>query len=193
MAYTTVPTVSAGDVWTAGNQNTYVRDNINGLLATVKIVSVKYAEFTGTQSASLDAGNNVAITDLSISHALAKSTNKVLLLAQVGQTGHNNTLAETGIAFAVDGTLISVGDSPSARIPVGAVGKIVTGATYAALSHFIQTVYEPATVAEKIYTLRAINAFNSTKTVYINRAELDTDNGQFKRAVSSLLLIELEG
>ena len=165
------------------------------LSSPVKIIAVKSAEFTGTQAASLAEGGNVAITDLSITHTLAKSTNKLLLLGQAGLVANSRQISNTGIAFADDGTLFSIGDASGVRVRVGASGRQGYDDGINAQSRFIQSVYEPGDILSHTYTLRALNVQTTTSTVYINFMENDgeTNNTARARAVSSLLVIELEG
>lgn len=170
----------------------YVDDEVGSGVSPVKIVAVEYAEFTGTQSDSFGTGATRVISGLSILHTMAKTTNKLFLLGQVGLLAHSIQYAEAGVAFSADATLISVGTSSGSRVAVSAVGKVSSTSANSGLSHFIQTIYSPGSVAEITYALRVINAYSSTQTVYINRTETDTDNANYKRAVSSLTLIELE-
>ena len=164
-------------------------------VSPVSIISIKYAEFTGTQSASVGAGGNVAITDLSITHAMAKSTNKLLFSAFVGQAANSLKQGNVAIAIADDGTLIKIADAASARSRVTAGGIVVDGTTYSyvvTMPH-ISINYEPGDISSHIYTLRAINLGGSTQTVYINRSQGDINDVGISRTISAIRLIELEG
>lgn len=54
MAYSAVPTVSTGDLWTASNHNTYIRDNFTALAATRTFVQTIYAAAMIPSSADQD-------------------------------------------------------------------------------------------------------------------------------------------
>ena len=168
-------------------------ESLAGQVSPVKIVSVQYAEFTGTQSASVVGGGNVAITSLSIAHAMTKSTNKIWLLGQAGSLASSNQYGDAALAAAVDGALICIGDSASSRTLVGAGSHSSSAAAYAAFNRYISNVYEPASISSMNYTLRAINMAAATKTIYVNRTQDDNDSAGRQRTASSLTLIELEG
>jgi len=157
------------------------------------IIAVKYAEFTGTQSASVASGGNVAITDLSISHAMAKSTNKLLVLGQAGSVANSDGYGNVGIAIAAGGTLLTVGTSVGSRIAVSAGGLNAAPTNYITPSRTIVIQYSPSSTSSITYTLNAINIRNATSTVYINRTETAIDSAVYARAASTLTLIELEG
>jgi hypothetical protein len=155
-----------------------------------RIVAVKYAEFTGTQtnSTGADAGFNIA--NLSINHALTHADNKIILLGQVGIIAASNNAATAGCRFTVDGAVISVGDASSSRARVGAGGNASTTATWVTKELFIQSLYSPGNTSSKTYRLQGVNAGGGTMTIYINRSIRD-DSSYDMRGVSSLLLIEV--
>ena len=100
--------LSAGAVFTAGS-----------------IIAVKHALFTGTQTASVAASGNVAVTDLSITHTLANSSNNLIISAYLGSVGHSQNYGQTGLGVADDGTLIGIGDAAGNRTRVGAAGHVL--------------------------------------------------------------------
>ncbi len=155
------------------------------------IVAVKYAEFTGTQSASVVAKGNVAITNLSISHTLANSANKLLLLGQVGAVASSHNYANVGAAFADDGALIGTAESVGSKTATGVFGISSASTGYVTQPRNLSLYYAPGDIASHIYTLRAINVDINTNTVYINRQATESDTGAFGRAASSLILIEI--
>lgn len=159
----------------------------------VKIVAVKYAEFTGTQSNSTAAGANFAITGLSIYHALSNVSNSVLLFGQIGVFGDSHDYGHRGAAFTADGTKIGVGDASGARTQVGAGGiSSASNAIYVGNSLFLVDIFLPGTITPKTYKLEAINTVNATRTVYINRLRSDYSPAD-PRGQSSLTLLELKG
>lgn len=50
MAYTTVPTVATGDVWTAANHNQYIRDNFSSLFVGTAAGDVDYYDSASTKA-----------------------------------------------------------------------------------------------------------------------------------------------
>ena len=156
-----------------------------------KIIAVKDAIFTGTQSASVAGGDNVAVTDLSITHEVANASNKLIISAFLGAASNDIGFGNVGLAVH-DGTgLIAVGASPGSRVAVTAGGAIVgTASTTIATMPSVTFVHTPG-AGSKTYTVRAININTATDTVHINRAESDTDVGTRFRAVSSLVIQEV--
>jgi hypothetical protein len=53
-------------------------------------------------------------------------------------------------------------------------------------------VYEPGDTASHTYTVRAININNSTRTLYINRTEDDSNDSRRARASSGLVIQEVK-
>jgi len=155
------------------------------------LVEVKSALFTGTQSASVTGGDNVAVTDLSITHEVADASNKLIISAFLGAASNNVGFGNVGLAVH-DGTgLIAVGASPGSRAAVTAGGATVgTGSETIATMPSVTFVHTPG-AGSKTYTVRAININTATDTVHINRAESDTDVGTRFRAVSSLVIQEV--
>jgi len=59
MAYNPVPTVATGDLWTASNHNTYIRDNFAAGVPAILSAKGMIAVASGSQTASgLAVGNN---------------------------------------------------------------------------------------------------------------------------------------
>jgi len=168
----------------------------SGLDAARGLVAVKHALFTGTQTNSTAAGANFAVTDLSITHTLADSANKILLMGYFGQAANAGSSGRgmVGIAFADDGTLIGIGDAGGASQSRTAAGGIVDqggGINVVTMPH-IHLLYEPGDTSEHIYTLRAINLNTGTSSLYINRSQEDANNAANPRAVSGITLMEVK-
>jgi len=184
--FSSIPVLPASDPTT---DNQAVRKAFVDGLSLGKIIAVKSAVFTGTQSSSVASGGNVAITDLSISHACAHEDNQILLLGQVGLVGNSQQRANTGIAFAADGALLNVGSGSGTQVAAG--GFILAQSGGHAHSRHISFLYAPEDTDEVTYTLRAINAYNDTRTVYINRQEVAQSGNYYIYGSSSLILLEV--
>jgi hypothetical protein len=157
------------------------------------LVAVKSALFTGTQSASVLAGDNVAVTNLSITHTLADAANKLIISAYFGAAGHSEQQGQTGLAVADDGTLIAIGDAVGSRTQVGAGGiTSVTTSTANISMPSVTFVYEPGDAVAHTYTVRAVNIRNDTKTLFINRSEADTNSQSLSRTTSGLVIQEVK-
>jgi hypothetical protein len=165
----------------------------DGLDAAGGLVAVKHALFTGTQTNSTAAGANFAVTDLSITHTLADAANKLIISAYFGAAGTTGERGLLGIAVADDGTLIGIGDADGSRTRVGAGGEVSANQGVAvATMPSVTFVYEPGDAVAHTYTVRAINSDGSTRTLYINRSQDDTDIAARTRSSSALVIQEVK-
>jgi len=156
------------------------------------LVAVKSVLKTDTFSASVTAGSNAAVTDLSITHEVADASNKLIISAFFGVAASSNNRGNVGIGVAVDGTLIGVGDAAGSRTRVSAGGEIAINNTSAYLASMpsISYVYTPG-AGSKVYTVRAINIQTATYTMYVNRNTADDDGGYVSRGASALVIQEV--
>lgn len=167
---------------------------IAGEVSPVKIVAVKSAVFTGTQAVSVNANSEVNITNLSIIHSVAKSTNKLLLIAQVGEFANSVGGAQGGVGIAVDNVMILRGNSDAGRARVGAGGNPNnTNETWISIPIHLSVLYSPNSTASKTYTVRMKQFQHSTgnsSVLYVNRSQRDYSSVD-RRAASSLILLEV--
>ena len=164
-----------------------------GLDAAGGLVDVKSALFTGTQTNSTASGANFAVTDLSITHTLADSSNKLIISAYLGTSGNADGYGSVGLAVAEDGTLIGVGAAAGSRTVVGAGGRVSDGsATFVTAMPSVTFVYEPGDTSSHTYTVRALNISAGTNTIYINRRESDGDGAGAPRGTSALVIQEVK-
>ena len=156
------------------------------------LIAVKNALFTGIQDASVATGANVAVTNLSITHTLANSSNKLIISAYFGAAANSSTRNQVGIAVADDGTLIGIGDASGSRARVGAGGRTTpTSMNELVTMPSVTFVYQPGDTASHTYTVRAINVNTSTRTLYINRSVIDANDAFNPRASSALVIQEV--
>ena len=164
-----------------------------GLDAAGGLVAVKSAIFTGTQTDSVTAGSNVAVTDLEITHAVADPANKLIISAFLGAAGSTGTAAQVGIAVHDGSGLIAIGVAEGVRTRVTAGGLVdQAGGAQVVTMPSVTFVHTPNTTDSKTYTVRAINIRVDTETLFINRAQSDTDSADRVRAVSSLVIQEVK-
>ena len=164
----------------------------DGLDAAGGLVAVKSAIFTGTQTDSVTAGNNLTVTDLEITHEVADVANKLIISAFLGAAASSIGDAAVGIAIHDGSGLIAVGDTDGIRTSVSA-GGVVSGTRtnqVVTMPH-ITFVHTPGE-GSKTYTVRAVNIRNDTRTIFINRNEADPDLRDIPRAVSSLVIQEVK-
>jgi hypothetical protein len=164
----------------------------DGLDAAGGLVAVKHALFTGTQSNSTAAGANFAVTNLSITHEVADPSNSLIISAFFGAAADTSQSAAVGIAV-FDGTnLLGVGDADGSRTRVTAGGIAQGFGTNSVITMpHITFVHTPG-AGSKTYTVRAINIRDDTRTIFINRSEVDTDDARFSRTASALVIQEVK-
>jgi hypothetical protein len=157
------------------------------------IIAVKHALFTGTQTNSTATGANFAVTNLSITHTLADAANKLIISAYLGQAADSAGYGQVGIGIADDGTLVGIADADGSRQLASAGGYISPSAVnWVATMPSVTFVYLPGNTASHTYTVRAINIGGSTRTLYINRNQRDTNNGDNNRATSGFVIQEVK-
>ena len=164
-----------------------------GLDAAGGLVAVKHAIFTGTQTASVGGGASLSVTDLSITHALADASNRLIISAFLGAAANSVGSGRVGMAVH-DGTgLIAIGNADGSRTRVTAGGRpSATTSTQVSTSVSVTFVHAPGDTTSRVYQLRAINNTGNTETLFINRNEEDFNNQRSPRAVSSLVIQEVK-
>jgi hypothetical protein len=165
----------------------------DGLDAAGGLVAVKSALFTGTQTASVTAGNDVAVTNLSITHAMSDANNKLIISAYIGSGANSAGFGFVGLAVMDGTTLIGTGPADGSRTRVGASHAQASG--FASLATTIPSmtfVYEPPDTTSRTYTVRAINVESSTRTLFINRSDSNPNNAQSVRSSSGLVIQEVK-
>jgi hypothetical protein len=155
------------------------------------LVAVKHALFTGVQTNSTAAGADFAVTNLSITHEVADSSNTLIISVFLGAAANSNGRSNVGLAVNDGTSLIVVGDADGSRTRVtsGGYGQ-TTGATFGTNNLAATFVHTPG-AGSKTYTVRAINIDATTRTIFINRAELDTNDASYHRSASALVIQEV--
>ena len=163
-----------------------------GLDAAGGLVAVKSAIFTGTQTASVTAGSNVAVTSLSITHAVADAANRLIISAFLGNAGSSANRGEVGLAVHDGSGLIALGEAEGSRTRVTAGGEVSASAGPIVSSMPSLTIVHTPGAGSKTYTVRAINIQTGTFTLFINRTNEDFNTALYPRAVSSLVIQEVK-
>ena len=156
------------------------------------LVAVKSAIFTGIQSAAVTAGNNLAVTDLTITHEVADAANKLIISAFLGVAANSNGLGTVGIAVHDGTNLIAIGDASASLTRVTAGGRVSANISNRVVTMPSVTFVHTPGAGEKTYTVRAINIDSNTRTLFINRADDDGTTPSRSRGVSSLVIQEVK-
>ena len=164
-----------------------------GLSAAGGLVEVKTAIYTGVQSASVTAGSNVAVTNVSITHEVADAANTLIISGFIGTAASSENQGNVGIAVDDGSGLIGVGGAAGSRTRVTAGGYVApSGDTFVVTMPSFTFLHTPG-AGSKTYTLRAVNISSSTRTIYINQSAVDaTDAASRPRGVSSLVIQEVK-
>lgn len=152
-----------------------------------KVAQVLSTTKTDTFSASITAGSNAAVTGLSQAITPSATTSKVLVT--ITMHGYNANWGGFAGFIARGTTPIGLGDAASNRIRVG-------GVSFGDPNHQGGTITmsfldSPATTSAVTYNAYVVNAQPSTRTVYVNRTETDTDSVDFSRASSTITVMEI--
>jgi hypothetical protein len=154
------------------------------------LVAVKSATKTDTFSSSVAAQANVEVTGLSITHEVANSANKLIMMAFFGAAASNVNEGNVGIAISDGTNLLSIADSAGNRTRVTAGGGVSTAAAHVVTMPHITIVHTPG-AGSKTYTVRAINIRGTTQTLVVNRTTDDGDVANNVRAVSAFHIFEV--
>jgi hypothetical protein len=174
------------DEWQDSNGNP-VLDGTGGGLQLGKIIDVKSAIFTGTQSSSINANARLDITDLTISHAVSDAANRIVLMAMI----NGGRVATAGGTIRANGTDILTPTSPGSRSTAMAMNAGGNNDQHGSV--FVSAVYTPGSTSSVTYTASVVNlSATSPLAVYVNRGVNDADNGDNMRTVSTLMLMEVK-
>jgi hypothetical protein len=197
------PLTTKGDVYTYSTTDARLGVGANGTVLTAdsvettglkwvtpsigKVAQVLSTTKSDTFSASLASGANTAITGLSQAITPSSATSKILVTVSVtGNLANRNGFAA---AIARSTTLVGIGDSAGSRTRVGAANAQAEAAMTGNI--FLQFLDSPATTSSTTYNVYAQNINADTRTVYVNRAETDTDSAAFLRSASTITVMEI--
>ena len=148
------------------------------------VVSYVYADVF---SASLSAGASTDPSGFEVTITPSSATSKVLLLANlVGSATEPFALSFTILR---DSTDLANPTSPGSRLPV--LGSDRASDTFSPTT--VSAVYldSPATTSATTYSVRLLNSTGQTETLYLNRAEDDTNSSGRVRGVGVITAIEV--
>ena len=159
-----------------------------------KVIAHKYAIFQGTQTST--GASYVDVTNLSITHSMSNSSNKIVLFGHIGrlQTISGTSLSgSTAFVFKVDSSIptsligTASGNRPGVVISDGARGVNTDHSS----SAFFMGVYLPADTSSHTYKVQVF--CQSGETAYINACYADNNVNESygARAISVFQLFEV--
>ena len=161
----------------------------SGDLPTGSILQVKTTTKTDTQ-ASATGGTYTDVSGLSVAITPSSTSNTILVIASVNGGVNSDRAFYTRLVR--DSTAIGVGDAAGGRVQL-TTGRYLgsTGMDDRGMSDILMFVDSPSTTSETTYKVQV--RLNGNGTFYINRREVDTDNGNYYRAISTITVMEVQG
>lgn len=142
--------------------------------------TVKSDTFTSTSTSFVD------VTGLSVTITPKSSTNKILVLVEYSGINQIST-AQHFFRVLRDSTAIAVGDVASNRTPVSGVFNQSDPAGIA--NRVVVYLDSPTTTSAITYKIQARNS--AAGTLYVNRAQTDTDAATTPRTISTITVCEI--
>ncbi len=184
MPYTTLSTVSTGDVYTAAAHNALV-GNLNALgPAAFNVQSaLKTDTFSTTNNTFTD------VTGLSVSITPSSATSKVLVIANLG-VSQNFNFTDSFLKILRNGSdVVAIGDAASNR------RRMFTSGMVPKRDYVTQVVMSyldsPASTSAQTYKIQMASRSTSGDSVHVNRGDVDTDTTAYGRYASSITVIEV--
>ena len=158
-----------------------------GALPAGSILQVQSTTKTDTQAQG--AGTTYTdISNMSVSITPASTSNKILVMAQVN--GGLDRDASLYLRLVRDSTTIGVGASPGSRVACTSA-RYLGGMDNGVSTETMIFLDSPATASSLTYKVQA--RLNAPGIFYINRREIDSDDSNYGRAISSLTVMEVAG
>jgi UDP-N-acetylmuramyl tripeptide synthase len=162
---------------------------MNSLRGAFRILQVVSTSKTDTFSSSLAQGASAAITGLSASITPTSTSSKILVSVNV--TGALELFSVLSFIVKRDGTAIGVGATAGSRTSVSATMQAWTSNGRAIAGASSQYLDSPASTSALSYTVEVVNVSDVTRTAYINRTQVDTDNSSYPRGISTITVMEV--
>ena len=153
----------------------------------VQVVSTtKIDTFTTTST------TDVAITGLSATITPTNSSNKVLVIINIGASGTTNSDYSVNLSLYRNASLVTgaVGATAGSRKVCSAASRNSSNARWQSSS--IVFIDSPATTSATTYACYA-SMESGGGNACINRAGLDSDAAQYPRTVSTITVMEISG
>jgi hypothetical protein len=171
-----------------------------GLDAAGGLVAVKHVIKSDVQSsASIATGAGVAISGLSIAHAVADEDNIVYLLAMLHMRADTGANGQVGAVLLAGATALGLGDAEGSRTQLTAFDGLFNNASgppngFAGMQANVTALarHAPGTTSSVTYSVNAVNMRDGSSTVFVNRSSGNNNAAWDARPSSQLILMEVK-
>jgi len=158
------------------------------------LIAVHYVEKKDASTfTSVAAGGNVAVTGLQLADiAVSDASHRLIITAWLGSAAHSLQTARHGMGVNDGSGFLTVGNAEGDRLrtSIGGSTSGVNNDQMVTMPH-ITIVHTPGVTTPKTYTVHLFNNSSSTRTMWVNRTELDSDNVGTMRTASALMIEEV--
>lgn len=180
---TTLPgTFVAGNVLTAAEMNA-----LRGAFRILQVVSTTKDD---TFSASVAAGASTAVTGLTATITPSSTDSKILVISTVVGAESSGPYGYSTYSLTRDGTPIAQPASPGSRTPLTTYNLGISGSTVLQSGTAVY-LDSPASTSSLVYGVSLVNTSSTTETLYVNRADSDSDASTRRRTVSTITVMEV--
>jgi hypothetical protein len=178
-------------VWTVNSfsvANTYTQAQSDSRYPAKagSVLQVLSTTKTDTFSASITAGSNSAVTGLSQSITPSATTSKILVTLTMNGYGANS--GQFAGFIARGSTAIGIGDASGSRVQIGSSGYGDAAHQGTITMSFLDS---PSTTSSVTYNGYVANTQPTTRTVFVNRTETDSNQQDMTRAASTITVMEI--
>jgi hypothetical protein len=156
-----------------------------------KILQVVSTTKTDTFTASLGAGADTAITGLSATITPTSTSSKILVMVDAHMGDASDAYGRGAIRIFRGATSLAEGIGSGSRTTAFASSVILQANTTNVMNIAGTYLDSPATTSATTYTVHAVNAWSSNKTIGCNRAGNDADSALNTRPSSTITLMEV--
>lgn len=156
-----------------------------------KILQVVSTTKTDTFTASLGAGADTAITGFSATITPSSTSSTILVMVDAHMSDATDAYGRGAIRIYRGATSIGEGIGSGSRTTAFASSVILQANTTNVMNIAGTYLDSPATTSATTYTVHAVNAWSSTKTIGCNRAGNDADSALNTRPSSTITLMEV--
>ena len=174
----------SGIVKTDAIQTNAGKPIVNSTGSVLQVVSTAKTDSFSTTSTMAD------VTGLSVAITPSSSSNKILILVQIGVVGEDSGV---GVRLLRGSTNILIGDTASSRSLHSTTSMFMPASSphqYNVSNAPIMFLDSPNTTSATTYKVQAGVLSN---VVYVNRTIYDVDNGNASRSTSTIIAMEIAG